>query len=75
MLSTLAKSNPLLKPQQLQSVVVDGIAKGKVKPSHNGQQELTQAVRSALDPMWKPDANIPSVLRNVCAQIRPLLAA
>jgi multiple sugar transport system substrate-binding protein len=72
---TLAKSNPLLKAQQLQSVVVDGIAKGAVKPSHKGQQELIQAVRSALDPLWKPDANVAAVLGNVCTQIRPLLAA
>ncbi|MDT5037486.1 MAG: multiple sugar transport system substrate-binding protein [Micromonosporaceae bacterium] len=71
---TLAKTNPLLKPAQLQQVVIDGIASGVVKPSHSGQAELNQAVRSALDPLWKPDANVRSVLDGVCTTIKPLLA-
>jgi multiple sugar transport system substrate-binding protein len=71
---TLAKANPLLKPEQLQDVVIDGIANGVVKPSHTGSAEIGQAVRSALDPMWKPDADVPGVLRGVCAAIQPLLA-
>jgi multiple sugar transport system substrate-binding protein len=71
---TLAKTNPLLKPDQLQSVVVDGISTGVVKPSHKGQAEIAQAVRSALDPLWKPDANVKSVLDGVCTAINPLLA-
>ena len=37
-----------------------------VKPSHSGQAELAQAVRGALDPLWKPDANVRSVLDGVC---------
>jgi multiple sugar transport system substrate-binding protein len=70
---TLAKSNPLIKPEQLQSVVVDGIAKGVVKPSHKGQEELNQTIRSALDPLWKPDADVKTVLDGVCAKIKPML--
>jgi multiple sugar transport system substrate-binding protein len=71
---TLAKTNPLLKPEQLQRVVVDGISTGVVKPSHSGQAEISQAVRAALDPLWKPDANVKSVLHGVCSSINPLLA-
>jgi multiple sugar transport system substrate-binding protein len=71
---TLAKTNPLLKPAQLQSVVIDGIASGVVKPSHAGQAELAQAVRAALDPLWKPDANVKTVLDGVCTAITPMLA-
>jgi multiple sugar transport system substrate-binding protein len=71
---TLAKTNPLLKPEQLQTVVIDGISTGVVKPSHTGQAEIAQAVRSALDPLWKPDANVKSVLDTVCTSINPLLA-
>lgn len=71
---TLAKTNPLLKPEQLQSVVIDGISKGVVKPNHSGQAEISQAVRAALDPLWKPDANVKGVLDGVCAAINPLLA-
>ncbi len=71
---TLAKTNPLLKPQQLQQVVIDGIASGVVKPSHSGQAELSQKVRAALDPLWNPDANVKGVLDGVCTAINPLLS-
>ncbi|MBM2623224.1 sugar ABC transporter substrate-binding protein [Actinoplanes sp. LDG1-06] len=71
---TLAKANPLLKPEQLQNVVIDGIADGVVKPSHTGSAEINQAVRSSLDPLWKPGADVPGVLKGVCAAINPLLA-
>ncbi|GIH08625.1 sugar ABC transporter substrate-binding protein [Rhizocola hellebori] len=71
---TLAKTNPLLKPDQLQKVVVDGISTGVVKPSHSGQAEIAQAVRAALDPLWKADANVTAVLDGVCSSINPLLA-
>ncbi|MEU4565188.1 sugar ABC transporter substrate-binding protein [Micromonospora sp. NPDC023956] len=72
--ATLAKTNPLLSPEQLQKVVIDGIAEGVVKPSHTGQAELSQAVRAALDPLWKADADVRRVLGGVCSSIRPLLA-
>ncbi|MBL7256352.1 ABC transporter substrate-binding protein [Paractinoplanes lichenicola] len=71
---TLAKANPLLKPEQLQNVVIDGIADGVVKPSHTGSAEINQAVRAGLDPLWKPGADVPAVLKGVCTAITPLLA-
>ncbi|HCT81447.1 MAG TPA: sugar ABC transporter substrate-binding protein [Micromonosporaceae bacterium] len=72
--ATLAKTNPLLKPEQLQQVVIEGISTGVVKPSHSGQAEISQATRAALDPLWKADANVKTVLDGVCASINPLLA-
>ena len=72
---TLAKSNPLLKRDQLDEVVVAGIGKGVVKPSHTGQAELAQSVRGALDPLWTPGANVKSVLDGVCTKIQPLLGS
>ncbi|MFG3706166.1 ABC transporter substrate-binding protein [Micromonospora sp. NPDC047670] len=71
---TLAKTNPTLKPEQLQKVVIDGITNGVVKPSHAGQAELSQQVRAGLDPLWKPDADVQAVLGGLCAKIQPLLA-
>ncbi|MEU4833875.1 extracellular solute-binding protein [Streptosporangium sp. NPDC023615] len=70
---TLAKSNPLLKPAQLQQVVIAGIEKGVVKPNHTGQAELSQTVRAALDPLWRPEADVKAVLTGVCAKIKPML--
>lgn len=69
----LAKTNPLLKPEQLQKVVIEGVNIGKVKPSHTGQAELSQTVRAALDPLWKADADVRGVLGGVCSKIQPLL--
>ncbi|GAA2699405.1 sugar ABC transporter substrate-binding protein [Nonomuraea recticatena] len=70
---TMAKTSPMLNGDQLQEVVVDGIQKGVVKPSHTGQAELAQTARAALDPLWKPDADVKAVLDGVCAKIQPLL--
>jgi multiple sugar transport system substrate-binding protein len=72
--SLLAKANPLLKPGQLQSVVIDGIERGDIKTSHTGYAELQQTVRAALDPLWKPDADVKAVLSGVCSKINPLLS-
>ncbi|MEV4020935.1 sugar ABC transporter substrate-binding protein [Nonomuraea angiospora] len=70
---TMAKTSPMLNGDQLQKVVIDGIQKGVVKPSHKGQAELAQTARAALDPLWKPDADVKAVLDGVCAKIQPLL--
>lgn len=69
----LAKANPMLKPAHLQSVVIDGISTGVVKPSHTGSAELNQAVRAGLDPLWHSDANVKEVLGKLCGTIQPLL--
>ncbi|MEV6104291.1 sugar ABC transporter substrate-binding protein [Streptomyces sp. NPDC051940] len=71
--ATLAKSNAKLSEAQLSSVVVDGIQNGKVKPVHIGQAEISAAVRSGLDPLWKPDADVAKVLAGVCDAIKPQL--
>ncbi|MCX4472001.1 sugar ABC transporter substrate-binding protein [Micromonospora sp. NBC_01655] len=71
---TLGKTNPKLKPEQLQKVVIDGITSGVVKPSHAGQAELSQQVRAGLDPLWQQNADVKAVLDGVCAKIQPLLA-
>jgi multiple sugar transport system substrate-binding protein len=72
--ATLAKANPLLKPAQLQSVVINGIERGDIKTSHTGYAELQQTVRAALDPLWKPGADVKAVMSDVCSKINPLLA-
>ncbi|MEU8361270.1 sugar ABC transporter substrate-binding protein [Nonomuraea sp. NPDC048882] len=71
---SLAKSNPLLKPEQLQQVVIDGISTGRVKPSHAGQAELAQTVRAQLDQLWQPGADVAKTLAGVCTAIQPMLA-
>jgi multiple sugar transport system substrate-binding protein len=71
---TLGQTNPLLSEDQLQSVVIDGISTGVVKPSHFGQAEISQTVRAQLDALWEPDADVAAVLGSVCEAIDPMLS-
>ncbi|MBB3181880.1 sugar ABC transporter substrate-binding protein [Variovorax sp. Sphag1AA] len=70
----LGKTNALLSPAQLDKVVVSGISTGKVMPAHTDFARLQQMVRSGLDAVWQPKADIPAATRAICAQIGPLLA-
>ncbi|MEU7937307.1 ABC transporter substrate-binding protein [Microbispora bryophytorum] len=69
---TLTASNPQLTPKQL-DVVIDGIENGQISPSHTNTAEIVEAVRSALDPLWKTDANVQQVLKGVCTALKPQL--
>lgn len=70
----LAKVNPLFTPEQLQQVVVDGIRNGTVLAPHTNSAKLQTLVQAALDPLWKADANVGSVLAGVCKAIDPVLS-
>lgn len=72
--ATLAKANPLFSQAQLQNVVVNGIKTGAVLPSHTGSARIASLVQSALDPMWKPDADVPAALAGVCQATGPALS-
>ncbi|ULJ75266.1 ABC transporter substrate-binding protein [Rhizobium gallicum] len=69
----LKKTNPLLSQEQIDKVVISGIVTGKVIPGHTGFAQIQQAVRSGLDAVWRPDADIPGALQKICGQIGPLL--
>lgn len=71
---TLAATNPTLTPEQIEDVVIPGIDTGVTRPSHTDSAEIGQEVRSALDALWVPDADIPGTLADVCTSIDPLLA-
>lgn len=70
---TLAAANPVLSEQQLADVVVPAITSGVVRPSHTNSAEIQQTVRSALDAIWTPDADVSKVLGDVCDAMQPLL--
>lgn len=69
----LGAANPLLSPEQIEAVVIKGIATGVVKPGHAGFAEIQQTARAALDALWVPDADVPAVLQSVCDRIQPML--
>lgn len=72
--AVLKANNPKLSAQQLQDVVVD-TAKHAESPKtvHTNFAEIQQTVRSALDPIWQPGANVENVLKQVDASLQPLL--
>ncbi|MND93808.1 sn-glycerol-3-phosphate-binding periplasmic protein UgpB precursor [compost metagenome] len=69
----LKKTNPLLSQEQIAKVVISGIATGKVMPGHTGFAQIQQMVRSNLDAVWRPEADVPAILQKICGQIGPLL--
>jgi multiple sugar transport system substrate-binding protein len=69
----LGAANPLLTPEQLEAVVIKGIATGEVIPGHTNFAEIQQTARAALDALWVPDADVPAVLQTVCDRIQPML--
>jgi multiple sugar transport system substrate-binding protein len=71
---SLAKVSPLFSAEQLQSVVVNGIKTGEVLPAHTDSSKINSLVQSALDPLWKPDADVAAVLGGVCQAINPVLS-
>src|SRR5690606_24211309 len=70
----LAATNPLLTPEQIENVVVDGITNGQVISGHTNLAQIQQTVRSSLDSLWVADADVPAVMQSVCASVAPLLA-
>lgn len=70
---TLKKTNPLLSQEQLEKVVIAGIATGKVIPGHTGFAQIQQMVRAGLDAIWTPEAEIAGATQKICGQIIPLL--
>jgi multiple sugar transport system substrate-binding protein len=69
----LGAANPLLSPEQLQAVVIEGIETGSVIPGHANFAEIQQTARAALDALWVPDADVAAVLQAVCDRIQPML--
>jgi multiple sugar transport system substrate-binding protein len=69
----LGAANPLLSPEQLQAVVIEGIESGAVLPGHTNFAEIQQTVRAGLDALWVPGADVPAVLQAVCDRIQPML--
>src|SRR5690606_19715809 len=70
---TLGATNPLLTPEQLETVVIGGITNGVVLPGHAGFAEIQQVVRAELDALWLADADVEAVLTSVCNRIAPML--
>ena len=71
--AVLAETNPLLSEEQLERVVIGGIATGGPIPSHPNFAQLRDTIRSELDALWEPDADVQAVLEQVRDASEPLL--
>jgi multiple sugar transport system substrate-binding protein len=70
---TLSATNPLLSPEQIENVVINGISTGNVVAGHTNYAQIQQTVRAGLDALWVADADVAAVLDNVCSSVSPLL--
>lgn len=70
----LAANNKVLSAAQLQAAVIDQLPNAVTLPNHTSPAEIAQKGKTALDAMWKADADIPAVLDSVCAAIQPILS-
>jgi len=72
--AVIAKAS-ILNAAQAKLIVTDGITKGKILTSHPKISQIELAIKSPLDQLWKSDANVTSVLKNVCGAIQPILSS
>ena len=70
----LAANNKKLSAQQLQTVVVDQLSDAVTLPNHTSPAEIAQKGKTALDALWKPDADVKKALTSVCTALTPFLA-
>jgi multiple sugar transport system substrate-binding protein len=66
-------SNKIVSPEAM-AIIADGISRGSVVPFHPSFPQIDATARPIFDSMWRPNADVPSVLRQVCGAISPLLA-
>lgn len=70
----LAENNTKLTADQLQTVVVDQVPDAVTLPNHTNPAEIAQKGKASFDAMWVADADVESVLGQVCDAIQPVLA-
>lgn len=72
--AVLAEANPRLTEDQIQAVIVEGGKNAVTLPSHAQFATLQQQVRTSLDALWTPDADVEAVLSATCDAIQPTLS-
>ncbi|MEX2534270.1 MAG: sugar ABC transporter substrate-binding protein [Trueperaceae bacterium] len=68
------QSNAIVSPEDMQ-IIADGIINGSVVPSHPNFPRIDASARPIFDQLWRPNADVGSVLGQVCDTISPLLAS
>lgn len=72
--SVLASASPLLSKDQLTPIVEAARKYGIIRPTTKNSSRVEDTLNSAMNQyLWKPNANIPEGLKQVCSTIQPLL--
>lgn len=69
----LSESNPVLSAKQLEAVVVEGVEDATNMPAHRNFATIQDRARAELDELWVADADVETVLSDVCGTIEPLM--
>lgn len=72
--AVLSAANPVLSSDQISNVVIPSLSDAVTRPGHINQSQISQKVTVALNPMWKPGADVSGILKNVCSTVQPQLA-
>lgn len=67
------EANTLLDSTDARQLVISTINNGRVLPSHVNFPLIDLATRSQFQELWQPDADVASILENICQTIDPIL--
>ncbi|HRY54171.1 MAG TPA: sugar ABC transporter substrate-binding protein [Spirochaetia bacterium] len=70
---SFTKGNPNIPPEAMASVVGAALKVGKILPNHPNFSEIDLAARACFDRLWRPDADVKSVMAAAARAVTPLL--
>jgi multiple sugar transport system substrate-binding protein len=71
----LSSAGSSLNEEQLQKTVIDQALKAGTKDGHIKMSAIKDAIRSDLDAIWTPEADVKAALAKVCTDIGPVIQA
>ncbi len=69
----LLESNPTIDPASMLAAVIEPLADARVNPVHSNYPTIDLTSRPIFDSLWNPDADVQSVMDEMCNSIQPLL--
>lgn len=70
----LQTANPTVSAESMQLAVIAPTLSGRVMPAHPNFPTIDLMSRTYWDQLWVPDADIQTVMNDMCAGIQPLLS-
>ncbi|MCP4627343.1 MAG: sugar ABC transporter substrate-binding protein, partial [bacterium] len=70
---TFLESNPLIDPESMQQAVAAAIQQGAVLPTHVEFPKIDLTAGAEFDRLWVPEADVQTILTDICESIAPFL--